>query len=168
MHISAGRCWISDFCGRSMLELVLLLAAFAAPVFALPKNETFKIPPVKIPLNIKDQRVTIVALGLITMAPKTHGLNVANLELTADLSDLQQNLTALLGAELDKDDRCADRIQIQSATLTPNEPASLVVRSASLRALGLREVVWEAANAEADWRQRCDSGEAHAFGGRKS
>lgn len=98
-----------------MLALVLLLAAFAAPVFALPKNETFRIPPVKIPLNIKDQRVTIVALGLITMVPKTHGLNVANLGLTADLSDLQQNLTALLGAELDKDDRCADRIQIQGA-----------------------------------------------------
>jgi hypothetical protein len=69
----------------------------------------------------------MVALGLITMLPKTHRLNVANLELTGDLSDLQQNLTALLGAELDKDDRCADRIQIQGATLTPIEPASLVV-----------------------------------------
>jgi hypothetical protein len=40
---------------------------------------------------------------------------------------LQQNLTALFGAELDKDDRCADRIQIQDATLTPIQPASLVV-----------------------------------------
>lgn len=110
-----------------MLALILLLAAFAAPVCALPKNETFKIPPAKIPLNIKDQRVTLVALGLITMAPKTHGLNVAKVELTADLSDLQQNLTALLGAEVDKDERCADRIQIQGATLTPIEPASLAV-----------------------------------------
>lgn len=105
----------------------MLLAASASPVFAGPKNKTLKIPPVKIPLNIKDQRVTIVASGLITMASKNHGLNVLNLELTADLSDLQQNLTALLGAELDKDDRCADRIQIQDATLTPIEPASLVV-----------------------------------------
>jgi hypothetical protein len=126
MYISAGRCWISDFYGRSM-ALVLLIAAFALPVFTGPKNETFKIPAVKIPLSIKDQRVTIVASGLITIAAKTHGLNVANMELTTDLSDLQQNLTALLGAELDKDDRCADRIQIQDATLTPIEPASLVV-----------------------------------------
>ncbi len=61
------------------------------------------------------------------MAAKNHGLNVLNLELTTDLSDLQQNLTALFAAELDKDDRCADRIQIQDATLTPIEPASLVV-----------------------------------------
>jgi hypothetical protein len=109
-----------------MVILVLSLAALASSVFAA-KNETFKIPPVKIPLNIKDQHVTIVASGLITMAPKTHGLSAANIELTADFSDLQQNLTALLASALDKDNRCADRIQIQDATITPSEPASLVV-----------------------------------------
>jgi hypothetical protein len=107
------------------VAFILLLAAFASPLLA--ENETFKIPPVKIPLTIKDQHVTIVASGLITTAPKSHGLNLLNLELTADLSDLQQNLAALLASGLDKDNRCADRIQIQDATITPIEPASLVV-----------------------------------------
>jgi hypothetical protein len=106
---------------------ILILAVFASPVFAAAKNETFKIPPVKIPLKIKDQQVTIVASGLVTMAPKVHGLNVVNLDLTADLADLQQNLTPLLAAALDKDNHCADRIQIQDATITPMEPASLVI-----------------------------------------
>ena len=61
------------------------------------------------------------------MAPKVHGLNVVILALTADLADLQQNLTAVLAAALDKDNRCSDRLQIQDATITPIEPASLVV-----------------------------------------
>lgn len=110
-----------------MVALLVVLATLALPAFATPKTDTFKIPPVRIPLNIEDQHVTIVASGLVTMAPKSHGLNVVNLELTADLSDLQQNLTALLASELDKDNRCSDRIQIQDATLTPIEPFSLVV-----------------------------------------
>jgi hypothetical protein len=107
--------------------LALLLIASASPVRASDQNLTFKIPPVKIPLNIKDQHITIVASGLITMRAKERGVNLLNLELTADLSDLQQNLTGLLSSELDKDDQCGDRIAIQQATLTPLDPASLVM-----------------------------------------
>ena len=91
------------------------------------KTVTFKIPPVKIPVNVKDQRITMVASGLITLTSKAQGLNILNLQLTADMSDLQQNMTELLGAQLDKDDHCGDRITIQHATLTPAEPASLAV-----------------------------------------
>lgn len=117
-----------DFWGGSVARLILFFAATAALLpTAGVKNETFKVPPVKIPLNFKDQHVTIVASGLISMAPKTHGLNAANIDLTADFSDLQQNLAALLASALEKDNRCGDRIQIQDATITPIEPASLVV-----------------------------------------
>ena len=129
MHSHKGRYRILRLSIRRTAAILILvfLAAFASPVFAAAKNETFKIPPVKIPLKIKDQQITIVASGLVTMAPKVHGLNVVNLDLTADLADLQQNLTPLLAAALDKDNRCSDRIQIQDATITPIEPASLVV-----------------------------------------
>ena len=127
VHSYKGRYGILDFSIRQLAAILIILAAFASPVFAAPKNETFKIPPVKIPLKIKDQQITIVASGLVTMAPKVHGLNVVNLALTADLADLQQNLTPLLAAALDKDNHCSDRIQIQNATITPVEPASLVV-----------------------------------------
>jgi hypothetical protein len=107
--------------------LALLLIAVASPIRASDQNLTFKIPSVKIPLNIKDQHITIAASALITMHAKEHGLNLLNLKLTADLSDLQQNMTGLLSSELDKDDQCGDRIAIQQATLTPLDPASLVV-----------------------------------------
>ena len=105
----------------------LLLALRNPRLGATDKTVTFKIPPVKIPVNVKDQRITMVASGLITLTSKAQGLNILNLQLTADMSDLQQNMTELLGAQLDKDDHCGDRITIQHATLTPAEPASLAV-----------------------------------------
>jgi hypothetical protein len=102
----------------------LLLIAFAVPVRPADQTLTFKVPPVKIPINLKDQRVTIVASALITVTRKNHGSNVVDLALSADLSGLQQNLTELLSSELDKDDRCGDRIAVQHASLAPQEPAS--------------------------------------------
>jgi len=91
------------------------------------KTVTFKIPPVKIPVNVKDQHITMLASALLTLKTKAQGLNILNLQLNADLSDMQQHMTELLSAELDKDDHCGDRITIQNATLTPVEPASLAV-----------------------------------------
>jgi hypothetical protein len=106
----------------------LVLAAFlvvAAPVVpASDQTLTFKIPPVKIPLNLKDQHVTVAASALITLQQQERGMNILKLQLSADLSDLQQNLTDVLGAELNKDDQCGDRIEVQHASLVPAEPAS--------------------------------------------
>jgi hypothetical protein len=109
------------------LSLTLLLLVGTPSVLASDQTLTFKIPPVKIPLNVKDQRVIISASALITLRTKAQGMNLLNLQLSADLSDLQQNITDVLSSELDKDDHCGDRIAIQHATLTPVEPASLAV-----------------------------------------
>lgn len=109
------------------LVLVLILGVGASPVNASDQTLTFKTPPVKIPLNIKDQQVTVLASALITMRTKDQAMNILKLELTADLSDLQQNMTGVLSSELDKEDRCGDHIAIQNATLTPLDPASVVV-----------------------------------------
>jgi hypothetical protein len=104
-----------------------LLASLSLPAWAGDQTSTFKIPPVKIPMTVKDQHITMVASALITLTRKSQGLNILNLQMNADLSDLQQNMTELLSAELDKDDHCGDRIAVQHATLTPAEPASLAV-----------------------------------------
>jgi hypothetical protein len=118
---------IHNFSRRCLVAVALVVAIAATPIFGGDKSQSFKIPPVKIPLKIKEQQVTIIASGLITMGAKDHGLNILSVELTADLADLQQNFTALLASELDKDDRCGDRVQIEDAKLTPAEPASLAV-----------------------------------------
>ena len=115
------------FLKRSTVILVAILIAGGLPVHASTQNLTFKIPPMKIPLNIKDQHITILASAVITVIPGARGQNTVKLELAADLSELQQNLTDVLSAELDKNEPCGDRITIQNATLTPVEPASLAV-----------------------------------------
>jgi hypothetical protein len=112
---------------RTSLALALLLAAaFSSPVAAAQKT-VFKIPPVKIPLEVKDQSITITASAILTISSRDRNLTVLNLQLTGDLSDLQRNLTGLLSAQLDKDDRCGERIAIQNATLKPADPASIAV-----------------------------------------
>jgi hypothetical protein len=109
------------------LALVLLLAMVALPLVATAQNAVFKIPPVKIPLDIKDQPITITASAILTISSRDRNLRILNLQLTGDLSDLQRNLTSLLSTQLDKDDRCGERVAIQNATLKPAEPASIAV-----------------------------------------
>jgi hypothetical protein len=106
---------------------LLLLLAITTPCIpnAQPQNLNFKIPPVKIPLTIKDQSVNITASALISQVSKDHDQNIFKLELTADLAELQQNMTALLSSQLDKDDRCGDRVTITNATLVPADPAAI-------------------------------------------
>ena len=109
------------------LALTLVLAMVVSPLVATAQNAVFKIPPVKIPLDIKDQPITITASAILTISSRDRNLRILNLQLTGDLSDLQRNLTSLLSTQLDKDDRCGERVAIQNATLKPAEPASIAV-----------------------------------------
>jgi hypothetical protein len=109
-------------CHAVAFSLLILLAS--SPMKARAQNGIFKIPPVKIPLDVKGQPLAITAWATLTLSTQEHNLRILNLQLTGDLSDLQQNLTGLLRTELNKDDRCSDRIAIESASLTPLEPAS--------------------------------------------
>jgi hypothetical protein len=107
--------------------VVLSVIAFAAVRLnsAETQSLTFRIPPVKIPFTVKDQAVTITASALITMVSKDRDLDVFKLELSADMADLQRNMTGLLASQLDKDDHCGDRIAIRNATLVPADPATV-------------------------------------------
>ena len=108
-----------------ILALVLGVQALAAP--AKEEGFTFRIPPAKISLNIENQPVAIIASGNISVTSTGHDAYLLKLELNADFSDLQQNMTGFLRSQLDKDDRCGDRIAIQHASLTPAEPSSRAV-----------------------------------------
>jgi hypothetical protein len=112
---------------RAPLALALVLVLGSSPLVAAAQNAVFKIPPVKIPLDVKDQAITITASAILTLSSRDRNLRILNLQLTGDLSDLQRNLTNLLSAQLDKDDRCGERVAIQNAVLRPAEPASVAV-----------------------------------------
>jgi hypothetical protein len=87
----------------------------------------FNIPTVKNKINFADQAFTITTSGTISKAVVEAGQNTFAMELTADMSDMQQTITDVLHAKLDASDRCGERIALQTAALTPQEPASLVV-----------------------------------------
>ncbi len=90
------------------------------------QDPAFDLPPVKNLVNFANQAITITTSGVISKAAAEGGENTFKLQLTADLSDLQRNLTDVLRAQLDNNDRCGERIRIQDAALSSSEPASQV------------------------------------------
>jgi hypothetical protein len=115
------------------------------PASISAQEATFRIPPQKIPFTVKDQQAYIVASAVVSMNSKPAGVETFRLQLTADLTGLQENLTPLLAAQLDKDDKCGERIAIQQATLTPAPPAALATvqlhyeRFACVKAFGKQQ-----------------------------
>jgi hypothetical protein len=99
------------------------------------QDVTFSLPAVTNSINVAGLPLSIPASGAISRTstatsaatPADNGRNLFSLKQVADLSDLQQDITAILRSELNRSPRCGERIQILQATLTPLEPASLVV-----------------------------------------
>ena len=107
-------CWFST--------LVLLFATLAHP-----EDLTLKIPPVTTSVTVGNQPITITAWGVISRVSRSSDQQVFRIRVTADLSDLQRNITSLLQTELNRSDRCGERIAIEHATLAPLDPASQLI-----------------------------------------
>jgi hypothetical protein len=91
----------------------LALAAWGADV-------SFEIPAVSVPLSIAGQPVTITISGNVVGAAG----QALNLNLRAELTDLQSHMTPLLQAELNQSNRCGERISVERTTLVPAAPAA--------------------------------------------
>jgi hypothetical protein len=128
-----------------MLLLVCTLSSSTLPTILAAQESTFRIPPQKIAFTVKDQQAYITASAVVSMSTKTAGTDTFRLQLTADLTGLQENLTPLLAAQLDKDDRCGERIAIQQGILTPAPPGVLATvqlhyeRFACVKAFGKQQ-----------------------------
>jgi hypothetical protein len=110
---------------RGAAALTLILAIGASPLGAGAQSSVFKIPPVRVPLDVKGQPIAITASAILTISSKERNGLALNVELTGDLSELQRNLAGLLSSQMDKDDRCGERLTIQNATLAPADPAGV-------------------------------------------
>lgn len=111
---------------RRILAVALLVCGSAGLSFSRDQDLTLRIPPVKTAFNIENQPVSVIASGTITLVARRQDQVAFRLELIADLSDLQQNITNILRSQLNKSDPCGERIDIQHASLTPADPASLI------------------------------------------
>jgi hypothetical protein len=87
----------------------------------------FHLAPVKSSINFRNQPLVITTSGVISPGVAEGGQNTFKLELAADLSDLQDNMTAVLAAQLNKAETCGERIGIRNAALSPRDPAASVV-----------------------------------------
>jgi len=120
-----------------MLGSILIVAACASA-----DDLVLKIPPVSTSLDIKGTPVKITAWGEVANS-KSGAFAVT---LTADLADLQANLTALLAAQLDRSDRCGERMSVQHAAIEPAAPSATLTatihyeRFACIKALGKEHV----------------------------
>ena len=90
------------------------------------ENVTFSLPTVTNSISIADQSVTFPVSSVLSQTSTVNGDNFFSVKMVADLSDLQQNVTGILRAQLNRSPRCGERIAIQDATITPMAPASLV------------------------------------------
>ena len=117
-----------------------LISAAQAPARA--NDLELKIPPVKTAVNLQGQAVTFTLWGAVTpLHPDTYRVS-----LNVDLGDLQNDISALLAAQLNRSDRCGERLTVQGAELEPTAPSSRLKayvryeRFACVKALG-KEVV---------------------------
>lgn len=96
------------------------------PLLSLAEDLTLTIPPVRTSLSVQNQPVAITVSGSVSGGSMGHDSAPFRLSLTADLSDLQQNITTLLSSQLNRSEKCGDRLTIEHATLAPNAPTALL------------------------------------------
>ena len=130
----------SEQIANSAASLDKALASFQSEQLALGREMSillpsdgqdlaFNLPKVASSINIAGQPISIPASGAVSRTSAENGHNLFSLKLTADLSDVQHNITGILRSALTRSPRCGERIKIQQATLTPLAPAILVVAS---------------------------------------
>jgi hypothetical protein len=136
----ASRRGVSIASEEALVRLLLLLLTGAT--LAGSDTAVLEIPPVKSSLNVRGQPVTIISTGTITRASSAWGKDAYRVTVTADLSDLQHHVTELLAAQLNKDDKCGEFLEVQRATLVPTQPSALLTanvryeRTACAKAFG--------------------------------
>lgn len=101
---------------------ILLCVASILAIDARAEDLELKIPPVKTSFDVKGQAVQITAWGAVSSAPQ----GVFKLALTADLSGLQDKIGPLLASQLNRSDRCGERLSVESAALAPAPPAAVL------------------------------------------
>jgi hypothetical protein len=98
-----------------MRFILIFLLAFAIQAAS---TDVLEIPATRLSLTIEHQAVAITTSGTIRRLNPAEDLYVV--AVTADLSDFQQNLTALLKPQLDREDKCGDHVNLQNATIFPS------------------------------------------------
>jgi hypothetical protein len=82
---------------------------------------SFQLPKATTNIEVMGQTVSIATVGGVSRTSAENGKNVFRVKLTADLTDVQHNVTGILRATLTRTARCGERLAIADATLMPLE-----------------------------------------------
>ncbi len=91
------------------------------------QDVAFAFPEANHPVKIANQTINIGVSGALDQIAAQAGRRTFKLELAANLTDLQQNITDVLRAQLNVLEGCGQRVSIQRATLMPAAPTALLV-----------------------------------------
>lgn len=108
------------------LFAIFLISCLSLPQALLQAGTFFSIPPITTNIRIEDQPVNVTISGSASTTPTDAG-TLVQLQLEADLSDLQRQITPILRAQLNQDNKCGDRLSVEQVTLTPAAPASRLI-----------------------------------------
>ena len=116
-------------CSRFVVSLGLL---FAAHTLAQTNAATLDIPAVKTAVNIEGQPIEFSVGG--NVSPSSAG--IFRLAATVDLGNLQQNLTPVLSAQLNKSERCGSQLTVEKATIAPAAPFAVLTANVHYERFG--------------------------------
>ncbi len=94
---------------------------------ASAQDVSFNLPPVKNPVNLGGRTIFVAASGVLAQTVAQGDLRTFRLDSTLDLTDLQQNVTTIMNAQLSEGNACGERLGLRSANILPAPPASLLV-----------------------------------------
>jgi hypothetical protein len=102
---------------RLLLTMALCGPASEAADVQLP------IPPIPVHIDVEGRPLAVTVSGTIAPVAAGQSDETLRVKLDADLADLQRNLTELLRSQLNQNERCGQRLSVESATLAPASPS---------------------------------------------
>lgn len=94
---------------------------------ASAQDVTFNLPPVKDLANVGSRIITVVASGVLSQTEAQGNLRTFRFDSNLDLTDLQQNVTAIMNAQLSEGSACGERLALRSANILPRPPATVLM-----------------------------------------
>jgi hypothetical protein len=112
------------YLSRSVVLAVVCAAQAVVCAAAQPQVSglTLKIPRVQTSVSIDGQPVEFTAWGTIS----SMAAGIFRLAVTVDLGNFRENLTPVMAAQLNRSDRCGERLSVERAVLAPSAPSALL------------------------------------------
>lgn len=95
-------------------------------VLASGEDQEFRLPAVRNHVLAGSETIAVTVAGLLSQVSAAGGQRTFKLQMSADLTDLQQSITEVLRARIERTEECGERLALRRATIAPAEPATVL------------------------------------------